>query len=343
MRAAQRIELSLTKQRVEKLIVCLGYDDGAFAANTRGAITTQLTQRLLQQCQPGPSDVHNPDVTRANARDRQGRSRTFFAVHEQQLRRSRHGRTETLRTPQTWDTSRVVDFMGVWCDRLLLGDDRRPSRCALLEPHVPQLLWGESMARVAQAHRYLTREDVLMVTADESLPFGVVRLGTFEAAAAVGDGKVTSVSLLQGATTVAEAVKLFAAPLQSQSSPSNLQLGIGAERGHRSFLTVEESAFAERLLIPLCTFAAALWAANPMKAAEYVAILTATPQTLTEAQANYRLWRTMQHAMLSTRDTALLRAYFNEEALDARFSPAQTRYFAETLLHRLREEENRQH
>ncbi|KPA76837.1 hypothetical protein ABB37_07638 [Leptomonas pyrrhocoris] len=344
MRVAQRVEFSLSKGRVEKLILCLGYDDGALVSRTRGALATRVTQHLLRHCQPGQSDVHNPEVTRANARDRHGRPRLFYAAQERQRRRgNRHGRGEALRTPQTWDTSRVVDFMGVWCDRLLLGDDRRPSRCAVLEPHVPPMLWGESIARVAQSHRCLSRDDILVVKSDESLPFGVVRL-RFEAPACTAAAAATtasavqtsSASFLRGTTTVSEALKLFTAP---QRPPSYLQLGIGADHGTQSLFTTEETHFADHLLLPLCTFTAALWTASPHKAADYVAALTARPETLTEATANHRLWRTMQHAMLSTRDTALLRAYFSDAALDARFSPAQTRYFAETLLRRLREEE----
>lgn len=345
MRVAQRVEFSLTKQRVEKLIICLGYDDGAIAANTRGALTLQVTQRLLQQCQPGESDIHNPDITRANARDRHGRPRTFFAAYDKQVRLSRRGRSESLRTPQTWDTSRVADFMGLWCDRLLLGDDRRPSRTAVLEPRVPPILWGESIARVAQTHRHLTGNDVLVVTPEASLPFGVVQLrlqlpSTFFASSPAHVAGSTPPPLLRGATTVAAATAIFATR-SPQCSPSCLQLGIGADRGTQSLLTVDEAAAAERLVIPLCSFAAALWTANPQRASDYVASLAAAAHPLTEAQSNRRLWKTMQHAMLSTRDSALLRAYFNDEALDARFSPAQTRYFAETLLRRLREEELR--
>lgn len=344
MRVAQRVEFSLTKERVEKLIVCLGSDGSPTAQDTRGALGLKVAQRLLQHCQPGLSDVHDTDVTRAHARDRKGRPRIFYAAHAQQHRRGGRGRGEVLRTPQTWDSSPVADFMGLWCDRLLLGDDRHPARCALLEPHVPPLLWGESVMRVAQSHRYLASKDVLLVEAVEGLPFGVVRLHTAqppsEAAGQPGRAHASSSSshLLQGATSVTEAVKYFQAP---HVSSSFLRLGIGSEHGPRSALAIDEALLADRLLLPLCAFTAALWTANPERAAEYVAAATATPTTLAAAQANQRLWGTMQHAMLSTRDTALLRAYFNEEVLDARFSPAQTRYFAESLLQRLREEEVR--
>ncbi|KPI82881.1 hypothetical protein ABL78_8103 [Leptomonas seymouri] len=344
MRVAQRIELSLKKERVEKLILCLAYHNGTFDPNTRGALATHITQRLLQQCQPGPSDVHNPDVTRANTRDGHGQPRPFYAAHKKQLRYSRrHGRTEKLRTPQTWDTSPVADFMGLWCDRLLLGDDRLPSRCAVLEPRVPPTLWGESIARVAQSHRHLTRGDVLVVRSEASLPFGAVRLQiqTPDAATTVASAQTVDTSTsppMPCAAPLAASLKLFAGP---QRSPWYLQLGIGDDLGAQTLLTAEEMHFSNHLLLPLCTFTAALWTVNPHKASEYVSSLTATPQMLTEARANHRLWRTMQHAMLSTRDTALLRAYVHDEVLDARFSPAQTRYFAETLLRRLHEEELR--
>lgn len=333
MRVAQRVEFSLAKTRVEKLIVCLGHNDGTSATATRGAVGAAVAQRLLQRCQPGPSDVHDADVTRADARDRRGQPRVFYAAQERQRRRGRHGRRETVRTPQTWDSCRVADFMGVWCDRLLLGDARHPSRAAVLEPRVPPLLWGEAVMRVAQAHRHLALQDVLVVQAEPTLAFGLARLHPTTPSPSASPS-----SALGGTVGMAEALQYFQRP---QTGASYLLVGIGDEHGARTPLSVEEAALVDTRLLPLCAFAAALWTANPAKAAEYVAASTATPETLAATEANQRLWATMQHAMLSTRDTALLRAYFNDEVLDARFNPAQTRYFAESLLQRLREEELR--
>ncbi|GET91766.1 hypothetical protein, conserved [Leishmania tarentolae] len=335
MKAAQRVQFSLTKLRVEKLIVCLGFGENVEARESRGAIATRVAQHLLLQCQPSPSDVHNPDTTRAHARDRQGRPRNFYEAHTMQARRGRRGRTETLRSPQTWDSSRVIDYMGVWCDRLLLGDARHPARCALLEPNVPEVMWGEAIARVAQSHRHLGSKDVLVVSASEGLPFGVVRLCA-DAAEPTNRSPPTPHLTIPSITTLPDALRLFK---HSSNEISRLHIGIGSEHGTCAPFAQDEAIHAQRFLVPLCSFVAALWSANPVRASEYVASATATPGTLTEDTANVRLWRTMQHSMLSTRDSAVLNAYYEDGALDARLSQNHTRYLAETLLQRLADED----
>ncbi|CAJ1014030.1 hypothetical protein Q4I30_000155 [Leishmania utingensis] len=335
MKAAQRIQLSLTKTRVEKLIVCLGFGEGLDARESRGAVATRVSKHLLLQCHPSPSDVHNPDTTRAHARDRQGRARVFYEAHTMQVRHSRRGRTETLRSPQTWDSSRVVDYMGMWCDRLLLGDARHPARCALLEPHVPEVMWGEAVARVAQSHRHLGSKDVLLVSACETLPFGVVRLCTDAAETWSTSLPLSSLSM-PGIATLADALRLF---MPSDSGPSCLRIGIGSEHGTGAPLMQHEVVHEQRFLVPLCSFVAALWCANPVKASKYVSSVTAKPESLTDSTANLRLWRMMQHSMLSTRDSAVLNAYYNDDYLDARLSQNHTRYLAETLIRRLADED----
>ncbi|CAJ1991984.1 hypothetical protein conserved [Leishmania donovani] len=336
MKAGQRVQFSLTKPRVEKVIVCLGFGEGLDARESRGAVATRVTQHLLLQCRPSPSDVHNPDTTRAHARDRQGRARNFYESYTMRARRGRLGRTETLRSPQTWDSSRVVDYMGVWCDRLLLGDARYPVRCALLEPHVPEVMWGEAVARVAQSHRHLDSTDVLVVSACGALPFGVVRLCT-DAAESGNARPPTSNLAMPGIATLEDALRLFT---RSTSGPSRLHIGIGSEHGTCAPFAQHETPHVQRFLVPLCSFVAALWSVSPVKASEYVASVTATPETLTEGTANRRLWRTMQHSMLSTRDSAVLNAYYKEDVLDARLSRNHTRYLAETLLRRLADEDS---
>ncbi|KAG5494988.1 hypothetical protein JKF63_02040 [Porcisia hertigi] len=336
MKAARRVQFSLSKPRVERLIVCLGFNEGLGTHESRGAVAARVSRHLLAQCNPPPSDIHNPDTTRVHARDRQGRPRNFYEAHTMQVRRGRRGRTDILRSPQMWDSSRVVDYMGVWCDRLLLGDARHPARSALLEPHVPEVMWGEAVARVAQSHRQLSSKDILLVSACEALPFGVVRLDT----GAMDTGNTSpqiSTLALPGIATLADALRLFR---HSANGPSRLRIGIGSEHGACALFLPEEVSYAERLLVPLSSFAAALWSVNAAKASAYVASATAAPDTLTDSTANLRLWRTMQHSMLSTRDTALLNAYYSDGVLDARLSCDHTRYLAETLLRRLSDEES---
>ncbi|KAG5469641.1 hypothetical protein CUR178_01778 [Leishmania enriettii] len=336
MKAAQRIQFSLSKPRVEKLIVCLGLGDASEASESRGAVATRVSQQLLLRCRPSPSDVHNPDRTRAHARDRQGRPRSFYEAHTLQARRGRRGRTETLRGPQTWDSSRVVDFMGVWCDRLLLGDARHPARCALLEPQVPEEMWGEAVARVAQSHRHLCSEDVLLVSAQEALPFGVVRLCT-DAVVTESASSSASSGTMPGMVTLPDALRLFK---RSTVGPFRLHIGIGSDHGTSAPLAQYEALSVQRFVVPLCSFAVALWSANPAKASEYVASVAAKPESLTDGTANLRLWGTMQHSMLSTRDSAVLAACYNDGVLDARLSLDHTRYLAETLLRRLADEDD---
>ncbi|KAK7197264.1 hypothetical protein NESM_000672800 [Novymonas esmeraldas] len=331
MKAAQRVHFSLVKTQVEKLIVCCGTGEGVGSSLNRDDLPLRVSQHLLKMCQPAPSDVHNPDVTRAHGRDRQGRARPFYAAQTAQARRARHGRVPSLRSPQTWDSSRVPDVMGVWCDRLLLGDARQPSRTAILVPCVPAPMWGDAVARVAQSHRQLRAEDVLVVSACAALPYGVVRLHTGSTGAPVTPPTRSGLSL-PGSTTLSDALRLFRT---SSGTAAHFLMGIGPGDDGAASASIGDAADVGQRIVPLCSFAAALWTVNPTNASRYVAALTPTPAALTDACANHRLWRTMQHSMLSTRDTAVLDAHYRGVPLDARLSLDKTRYLAETLLHRL--------
>lgn len=340
------IEASLTKKRVEKLIVCLGYTSSEAAASRR-AVPSRVAQTLLQHCAPPRSDVLDSSTARVRARDAEGRARSYYGRHTQSLRQRGRKQELSLRAPQMWDSAPVVDYMGLWCDRLLLGDAQRPSRCAIIEPQAPQPLWGDALARVAQSHRHLKREDVLIVCASEELPFGLVRQSNFGWEAVSNNKKLNlnggaapssnvlseSSMLLPGSTSVRHALQLFPSSTPASSSFA-LIVGIGDAAGLLESFTREESTQLSRLL-PLCAFTAALWTVNPQKSAAYIAGITTTPQTLNRQTENHRLWRTMQSSMLSTRDTAVLTSYFTGVRLDARLSMEHTKYLAETLLSRL--------
>ncbi|KEG14729.1 hypothetical protein DQ04_00331220 [Trypanosoma grayi] len=322
---AIRVQFSLADAAVKRLIVCLSCGDRR-GDGARGALGSRVAQQLLDTCAPSPSDIHNPDTNRLHARDASGRARQqcswrrreqFFKGAKGAGPAWRHGGT---RNAQTWDSERVVDYMGVWCDRLLLGEHTNPSRCALLEPRVPPIMLAESLERVLQALRGFRAADVLFVFASCCAPFGAMRLVPFS------DELVTFP--LGGPAAYRH--DSLGAVLQRLAGPpaaaSALLLGIGAENGPLAPLAAEESAAVSSRIVPLAGFTSALWTVNPAKASEY---LESNPKD------NVRLWRTMQMSMLSTRDTALLRAYESGRPLDARMSQQHTKYLAETLLSRL--------
>lgn len=364
MNSSQLIKASLVKTHIEKVIIFLGYagepthTSHSAPASGRGAVATRVAAALLHRCRPSPSDVHDPDRTRAHARDAKGAARLCYQAYAElqasQGKRGRQRRAEAatvkMRGVQTWDSERVSDFMGLWCDRLLLGDHQRPVRCAVLEPRVPLELEGEAVLRVAQSHhRRLARPDVLVVSSCPDLPFGLVRQAYVDPDAAgkpSGSGIATLPQALQhfpcGQPTRADALS-STAPLPLPSAcTSSLLIGVGDASGPRALFSAEEERRLRQCLVPLATFGCALWAANSARSGAYLAEQTPLPNSLTAQRANARLWSSMQDAMLSTRDAALLRAHFSDELLDARLSPQQQTYLADTLLYRLQERDQGQ-
>lgn len=322
---AVRVRLSLSDVALRRLIVCLGCGDHQMN-EARGALGSRVAQQILDTCAPAPSDIHNPDATRLHARDAFGRARQECGPHRRErfFRRAGSGGSVrtfgSVRSPQTWDSERVVDYMGVWCDRLLLGEHTNPSRCALLEPRVPPVMLGESLERVLLAHRGLRSADILFVFASFSFPLGVVRLASYS------DGLLLSP---RGGPSCYRRDSLGAVMHRLAGPPdaaSALLIGVGDAYGPLFPLTAEEKTVVASRIVPLAGFTCALWSVNPSKASEY---LQSNPRD------NARLWRTMQSSMLSTRDTAVLRAYADDRPLDARMSQRQTSYLAETLLSRL--------
>lgn len=375
MNHALRIQHSLSKPHVERLIVFLGLDGGGGSraarretlsrgagdartgGGVRGAVASRVAQSLLHHCRPSPSDVHDPDRTRVHGRDSKGNPRTYYAAYTEAQRgkakRRGHrsgGPGVGLRSPQKWDSERVPDYMGLWCDRLLLGDHQRPVRCGMLELRVPFELEGEAVRRVAQSHRrHLSRAEVLLVTACADLPFGVLRQDRvdFGDDSDGGDEGCRSCDVgaqTAGFMTLQQALRLFPpAPVKAESGPAagpscaSLLIGVGDDAAPGEPFTAEEERRLQQCLLPLATFGCALWAANPTRSASYLEEQTPSPTHLSPANSNLRLWSSMQAAMLSTRDAALLRAHFNRELLDARLSSQQQHYLAETLLSRLEE------
>ncbi|RNF04475.1 hypothetical protein TraAM80_05122 [Trypanosoma rangeli] len=320
-----RAKISLADVPVRCLIVCLGC--GNYQANeARGALGNRVAQQILSTCAPSPSDIHNPDKNRLHARDAFGRARQKQCPNKgerffKDVTGNGFGRIRgSMRGPQTWDSDRVVDYMGVWCDRLLLGEETNPSRCALLEPQVPFVMVGESLERVLLSHRNFKGADIIFVFSSSCFPFGVLRLVPFTDALLTLPNGGPSAYPHSSIGTVLNRLT------SSGDKAAAIVMGVGNTHGLLIPLTAEERAVCDTRIVPLASFATALWTVNPAKAAEY---LQSSPKD------NMRLWRTMQSSMLSTRDTAVLRAYEGGRPLDARMSQHQTAYLAETLLSRL--------
>ncbi|CCW63045.1 unnamed protein product [Phytomonas sp. EM1] len=344
------IRFSLNQTQIEKLVVCLGYLSRSESA-CRGALATRVTSLLLYNCRPSPNDIHDPDRTRLHARDARGVSRRYYDTHANAfgMKGSRVNRKRLQsfprRCPQTWDSDMVPDFMGLWCDRLLLGDHSQPNRVAVLEPRVPAQFQGEAITRVAQSHHHLRQKDVLVVYSTQSLPFGMVRVVDGVDLDGVGnhsqgcrdDNRGHSRNRSIYSEVVSHAIRQIP---KSSSLCSSLLLGVGRGAGSRTSFTAEEERRLKQFLIPLATFGCALWSVNRQKSADYMQNMTPTADFLDQDKANQRLWRTMQAAMLSTRDTALLSGYHNETPLDSRLNMQHQEYLAQTLLERLDKRRN---
>lgn len=477
------IRFSLQKKNLERLVVLLGFMDGGGTSSMssnflpRASTACRLEEYIFRNCRPPLNDIHNPEQCRFAARDAKGEGRAYYQAYTQaqkKCRRRQHGSrgsgggSESLRRPQQWDSAPVPDFMGVWCDRLLLGDSASPKRTALLCPHVPPLFQPQALQQVARSHDQLTPSDVLFVDTTPSLPVGLVRLGTLSqhrrrvpqwvgsmvdrrwggALAAphseeswregvlsydtdkdvrretlwngrerkMGEGpstfrvphqyegkddtvqhtavlpfagccpsmedalhhfhspsrrprdtgfsfpafppprrppfsspKVTeSTTSLPTSTTMVESSPNGRPSIVSSlknEEPSVLAIGCGSHHLPGAPFTTEEEGRIRNHVLPLAAFVVALWAVNPRIAAEYVVKQTppCTESTAGECPSppllptHERLWRTMQESMLSTRDTALLRAHFSNTSLDRRLRRTHQTYLAETLLRRLEE------
>ncbi|EAN78472.1 hypothetical protein, conserved [Trypanosoma brucei brucei TREU927] len=322
---ALRVRLSIANPAVERLLVCIGTLNDEQGSEARGALGRLVARKILETCAPSPSDVQNPDENRIQARDAKGRTRERyafrqygpFARHTCSHSGSRFRRP--CRNAQTWDSERVSDYMGVWCDRLLLGEHNNPRRCALLEPRVPVVMVGESLERVLLAHRGLRGSDILFIFGSPCFPFGATRLISFSDAL-LDPLCISYPSRHQLVGTVLHCLEC------ESSIPSALVVGLGSTHGLRTAFEPEEKVLIESRIVPLLGFVSALWTVDPLKASEY---LQSNPQN------NARLWGTMQSSMLSTRDAALLRAFESGQPLDARLSQQHTAYLAETLLDRL--------
>lgn len=372
MKVKDRIRWSLSKNKVEKLIVLLGFigkpstsqfkNAAMFSSSTsspvspaRGAAACRIEDTLFGTCRPPPNDIHDPDRCRVPERNKHGNYRAYHHAYTQSVSSHHRHHGYHLRRPQQWDSAPVTDCMGLWCDRLLLGDDAQPKRSALLRPYAPLPLQPEAVVRAAQAHQYLTPEDVLMVDTTPALPVGVIRLwtleqwkasqsemwrGSHEHIRSALNKSVSWVAALEDATAL---LTPFSAPRASlEGVPTVLALGCGEEMSPEEFFNEAEEKVMQSLVVPLAAFTAALWTINPQIAEEYVRTQTPLPSSFTVAspvKPNHRLWKTMQNSMLSTRDTALLSAYFSNTRLDKRLCVMHQTYLAETLLQRLDEAE----
>lgn len=454
MRVEDLIRCSLQKNQVEKLVVLLGFMDYG-KQWARSAVACRVEEVLFKNCRPPLNDIHNPDRCRVAARDASGSARAYYDAHTRSLAASKRTRRSlaatALRKPQQWDSSPVMDYMGVWCDRLLLGEETRPCRAALLRPCVPPCFQPEAMQRVAHALPHLKASDVLLVDATPHLPFGSVRLldwetlmqcsnlnwegslvqrrwrqmdssvterripsSTDSASSRLGHKDWTQEDRAVGSSGLAiscmpplggmglsieEVLQQLLAhrgmpspgekdadgehhrappahqweqgehrttasstvPASSRS-PQVLVIGCGDIAPPLSRFSEEEEKYLSSMILPLSAFAVALWTISPSIASAYVAQQTARlpfsrvpsassssslSSTIggpppTPSAKNSRQWRTMQCSMLSTRDTALLRAHFTKTRLDGRLSIHQQTYLAETLLRRLEDQENEQ-
>lgn len=392
MKSKDLIRWSLEKSSVERLVVALGLfstaspsskhhrsSGGMLEGSTRASAACCVFPALIHHCQPPPSDIHDPDETRAAARSAKGTPRDYYSSYTQEISRPSRYRIP-LRRPQTWDSAPVPDFMGRWCDRLLLGDTNSPQRTAVLLPTAPPVFQPECIRRVALSHPQLSQKDVLLVDTSPALPFGVLRQLTFhdylelkeqarspstcemEAAAAAcrqwessstarlnEDGRTVNRRDSTQPCSLAEAVASFS-PSSPIAAPSVsvLVLGCGQSESYGGPLTplsrVEEELL-ETLLAPLMAFLSALWSVDPSMCEAYATRETFLPDTIRQSSrgaagiSKLALWRSLQYSMLSTRDTALLRAHFSQQRLDRRLSAAHQTYLAETLLRRLSEKD----
>lgn len=527
MKVEDLIRFSLHKTKIERLIVLLGFMEGCGPSNSQGkhgahlssscflpraSVACRLEDYIFRNCRPSLNDIHDPERCRFTARDGKGEGRAYYHAYTQAQKQrhrrraiddapGRHGGRESLRRPQQWDSAPVPDFMGVWCDRLLLGDERSPMRTALLRPYVPPLFQPQAIQQVGRSHGTLRAPEVLLVDTTPALPVGILRLGKLSqhrkrvpqwvgpsverrwgdrisfsdkeicglkdlcAGKRSGEGleekrrhntehsivdnsprpfekaprsqqpprkemvkreerkklnntfRDASVYSLTGCclsmddafqhfcsrsspspSSVPSSVVSFPSttnaatphvpssqdmdkepshlttsssgsrcrsrketestssrmgtnpPPPSQENEEPFVLAIGCGPAHippGAPLTAEEENRMREYVLPLAAFTTALWTVNPRIASEYVTKQTPLPSAspseapppLSSVPPNYRLWGTMQDSMLSTRDTALLRAYFSNTSLDKRLSMFHQTYLAETLLRRLEEYE----
>ena len=281
----------------------------------RGDIGRLVTSKLLANCKPPLSDIHDPSMpnTRSRSRDKQGFNRSELVMWDGEKGKHNLQRTRL----SEWDTAPFADYIGRWCDRLLLGDPAQ--RCAVLEAPPSMALLTESVTRVLRSHPLLRAEDVLVVRHSSLSELGSMKFEPLSCDVAY-------------AQVLREWLKFLAMRKQQQNDlcVNSLVIGTGSEAPLVPFSGGEMISTISPRVVPLGAFACAFWVSDPMKASAY---LVGDPST------NLRLWRTMQQAMLSTRDAAVLEAHAEGKSVSRNLRGNSTAYQAERIIER----ERRQH
>ena len=276
-----------TQPVLQRVIVGLG-DVGGVRKFARQNIGFQITTRLLMQCRVSPVDVHDPSrgASRSSSRQKNGTDRVDVVVWGRERKPSHQVKVTT------WDTPAFCDFGGVWCDRLLLGEP--PLRCAVLQPHTTMRYSGESLVLVLRAFGHLDVCDFLIVAPSSVLPLGRQQI--------IG---LRNAHTLVNALTVQNITSQLSLECEPSalSSTSVLCVGInGATKEDENFSALEQK-MVNNIVVPFCTYLAALWVTNPARAVELA--LVKDPLLFT----SQRQWATLQSSMLSSRDSAVLSAY----------------------------------
>ena len=309
--------------RFTRLIVGLG-NYGARFSNTRGNVGFAVGRKLLDHCEMPPSEVHDPSdpiVRRSSNRRSDGADRTRHPYTGSSTKRLNKRQFAKNPEEHSWCTTRFQDYGGLWCDRLLLGDEGDVAdqaswsarRCALLLPHTMSDFSGESVKLVLKANHHVQPSEILLVFEDPKMDLGVARIRR-----ASGPSQDVNFSEIDhpGAVNVLEVVGAHYDRCEAMSDVSVLQVGIGGGRISGDEFTELESELMHKRLLPLSAFITALWAMSPTKAETFAlrhTFAVTEPKAIAAACNVHRqeaaIWRSFQRSMLSSRDEALLASY----------------------------------
>lgn len=154
--------------------------------------------------------------------------------------------TAHLRGTNFWGRSNLLHFDGVWCDRILFGQDL--VRTAILIPQMPAQFNGEALAKVLQTHQHLDIDDVVLLLDDPESELGTVNM------------RCGSPPLLHpaAASCVRALERFFPQDLVTKEVP---QLHLGT-RGEGPTFDLRDQSILELASIPVACRALAQWAST---------------------------------------------------------------------------------
>lgn len=303
---------------------------------SRSSLGGAVCEALITACRPPPADMHDSSnkQQRSSFRDERGNNRPLTYVPRAGVRKHQSAYTyKQSISHETWDTAPFLDFDGIWCDRLLLGDPW--VRTAVLVPHGEAPFCGESLHKVLKSFRCLSDARlVLFVASTPDVEHGQLDMDLI--------GEDRCMRRLEQRKDLMSCVAALECNTKNSVHATVLWIGAGSEHGFTLPLSDHEhqTLIQRSTVMSQGSIACALWASHAVKGIEFI---QQRKFTRWDAQQRNRVASQVMRSMLSTRDEAVLRAFCAQTPVSKKMHLDKVRYEADKIFARLREEAQRLH